>query len=168
MAVLLVIIGTMVIPRMAGVSRGEFALTTEGVATAMASFAFHEATDDRLVAITSRSSNARVDVLVLGQSGEWQPMIMAPSLTLPDGTTFSQVFVDGAMLDPNDWFISTLPGGQRPDIRIRLENTLGDGAEVILTPHALGPVIIRDGDPEAPQVREPTDLDDIGADRESW
>ncbi|MAC20287.1 MAG: hypothetical protein CMJ23_11555 [Phycisphaerae bacterium] len=168
MAVLMVIIGTMVVPRMAGVSRGEFALTTEGVATAMASFAFHEATDERLVAITSRSTNARVDVLVLGSSGEWQPMTMASSLSLPDGTFFSQVIVDGAMLDPNDWFISTLPGGQRPDIRIRLESEQGDGAEVILTPHALGPVIIRDGDPEAPMVREPADLDEMGADRESW
>ena len=72
------------------------------------------------------------------------------------------------MLDPTDWFIATPPSGRRPDVRLRLESETGDGAEIILTPHALAPQIVRDGDPEAPYIRESADLDAMGAGRESW
>ena len=42
------------------------------------------------------------------------------------------------------------------------------GADVVLTPHGLGPVIVADDDPDAPVIREPADLKEIGADREPW
>lgn len=167
-AVLLVILGTMVVPRMAGIGRGEFRLSAEAVATALASFAFHESTDERLVGIGSKQSDARVDLLILDDSGEWVPMAMAPSASLPTDTVFTRVEVDGALLDPSDWFITTLPGGRRPDIRLRIENETGEGADLVLTPHALGPIVVVDGDDTAPAVREAADLDDMGAGRESW
>lgn len=167
-AALLVVIGTIAVPRMVGVTKSRFMSTTEGVASAMASFAFQEATDQRLVAIAHLESNGRIDVLVLGQDGEWNPMTMAPSIQLPEDTVFTRVSVDGALQDPRDWFVSSKPGAKRPDIRLRLENENGDGAEIVLTPHGLGPQVIRDGDPLAPTIREPADLDEMGADRESW
>ncbi len=167
-AALLVVLGTFVVPRMAGVAKGRFTMTTEGVASSLSAFAFHESTDERLVAIAFLDINGRVDVLVLDDSGEWMPMAMAPSLILPDDTYFSSVSVDGALQDPGDWFVSSKPGGKRPDIRIRLENERGDAAEIVLTPHGLGPVVLREGDPDAPTIREPADLDEMGADRESW
>jgi prepilin-type N-terminal cleavage/methylation domain-containing protein len=167
-AAMLVLIGTIAVPRMVGVSRGQFTMTTEGVASAFASFAFQEATDQRLVAIAHLESNGRVDVLMLDKDGEWIPMPMAPSLVLPEGTIFTRVSVDGALQDPRDWFVSTMPGAKRPDIRVRLESENGDGAEIVLTPHGLGPLVIRDGDPSAIEIREPADLDEMGADRESW
>lgn len=168
----LVILGTMLAPRMAGTARGRFNTASEGIATSMATFAFHEATDDRPVAITYRADNRRLDVLVLGaeESGgaEWRPMPMAPAVVLPDDFEFARVSVDGALLDPLDWFVATPPSGRRPDIRLRLESEAGDGAEIVLTPHALSPTIVRDGDPEAPYIREAADLDAMGAGRESW
>lgn len=167
-AVLLVILGTMVVPRMAGIGRGEFRLSAEAVATALASFAFHESTDERLIGIGSKRSDARVDLLVLDDTGEWIPMTMAPSAALPLDTSFTRVEVDGALLDPSDWFITTLPGGRRPDIRLRLESENGEGADLVLTPHALGPIVLVDGDATSPNVREAADLDDMGAGRESW
>ena len=167
-AALLVVIGTIAVPRMVGVTKGRFATTTEGVASAVASFAFQEATDERLVAIAHLESNGRVDVLVLDTEGEWTPMVMAPSIILPEGTVFTRVSVDGSLLDPRDWFVSSMPGGKRPDIRLRMENENGNWAEIVLTPHGLGPQIIRDNDPQAPTIREPADLDEMGADRESW
>ena len=167
-AALLVVIGTIAVPRMVGVTKSRFMMTTEGVASAMASFAFQESTDERLVAIAHLESNGRVDVLVLDESGEWVPMTMAPSIVMPEDTVFTRVAVDGALLDPRDWFVSSMPGGKRPDLRLRMENDNGDGAEIVLTPHGLGPLIIRDNDPLAPTIREPADLDEMGADRESW
>jgi hypothetical protein len=95
-------------------------------------------------------------------------MPMAPSVILPDDFEFVRVTVDLALFDPTDWFIATPPSGRRPDIRLRLESEAGDGAEIVLTPHALAPLIVRDGDAEAPYIREAADLDAMGAGRESW
>jgi type II secretory pathway pseudopilin PulG len=172
-AVVLVILGTMLAPRMVGATRGRFSAAAEGVATSMATFAFHEATDDRPVALAYQARERRLDVLVLGsiegqRGAEWRPMPMAPSVILPDDFEFVRVTVDQALLDPTDWFIATPPSGRRPDVRLRLESEAGDGAEIVLTPHALAPLIVRDGDPEAPYIREAADLDGMGAGRESW
>lgn len=171
-AVVLVILGTMLVPRMTGAARGRFMAATEGVATSLATFAFHESTDERPVAISFMAENRRLDVLVLdrGDRGgaEWRPMAMAPSVILPDDFSFVRVTVDQASFDPNDWFIATPPSGRRPDIRVRLESDAGDAAEIVLTPHALSPVIQREGDLEAPYVREAADLDAMGAGRQPW
>lgn len=173
-AVVLVILGTMLAPRMAGATRGRFTAAVEGIATSMATFAFHEATDDRPVALAYRANDRRIDVLVLGSldgdggGAEWRPMPMAPSVILPDDFNFVRVTVDQALLDPADWFIPTPPSGRRPDVRLRIESETGDGAEIVLTPHALAPQIVRDGDAKAPYIREAADLDAMGAGRESW
>lgn len=168
----LVILGTMLAPRMAGTARGRFNAAAEGVATSMATFAFHEATDDRPVALAYRAEERRLDVLVLGAEegggAEWRPMPMAPAVVLPDDFDFVRVSVDQALLDPRDWFVATPPSGRRPDVRLRMESENGDGAEIVLTPHALAPIIMRDGDPQAPYIREAADLDAMGAGRESW
>lgn len=168
----LVILGTMLAPRMAGTVRGRFSAAAEGVATSMATFAFHEATDDRPVALAYRAEERRLDVLILGAEegggAEWRPMPMAPAVILPDDFEFVRVSVDQALLDPSDWFVATPPSGRRPDVRLRLESEDGDGAEIVLTPHALAPVILRDGDTERPFIREAADLDAMGAGRESW
>ncbi len=169
----LVILGTMLAPRMVGATRGRFTAATEGIATSMATFAFHETTDERPVAMAYNRNDRRLDVLILTamrneRSGEWTPMPMAPSIFLPDDFEIVRVTVDQALFDPADWFIATPPSGRRPDIRVRLESESGDGAEIVLTPHALAPVIVRDGDPQAPYIREAADLDAMGAGRESW
>ncbi|MEE2896312.1 MAG: type II secretion system protein [Planctomycetota bacterium] len=167
-AALLLVVGAFVVPRMVGVSKGEFRVTTEGVAAALSAFAFHESTDERIVGIAYLENTGRVDVMILDDEGEWIPMPMAPSLVLPADTGFASVVADGAQLDPRDWFVASVPGGRRPDIRLRLENESGSGADVVLTPHGLGPVIVADDDPDAPVIREPADLKEIGADREPW
>jgi hypothetical protein len=171
-SVLLVLLGTMLVPRMSGIARGELDVAVEGVGTAFAAFAFTESTDQKLVALSYTASNRRLDVFQLretdGKSSEWRPLTMAPSLILPEFIEFTRVTVDGAALDPTDWFISSSSSGLRPDIRIRIESETGDGADIALLPHGLGPVIVRDGDPDPPYLRERTDLAEIGADREDW
>jgi hypothetical protein len=171
-AVLLVLLGTMLVPRMSGIARGELDVVVEGVGTAFAAFAFTESTDQKLVALSYTAANRRLDVFQLRETddkaSEWRPLTMAPSLILPEFIEFTRVTVDGAALDPTDWFISSTSSGLRPDIRIRIESETGDGADIALLPHGLGPVIIRDGDPDPPYLRERTDLGEIGADREDW
>ncbi len=171
-AVLLVVLGTMLVPRMSGMARGELDVAIESVTTIVATFAFAEATDEKLVALSYSEENRRFDLFVLDEddAGEvdWRPLSLAPSLILPDQIAFTRVTVDGAAYDPNDWFVSSNPSGLRPDIRIRIESETGDGAEVALLPHGLGPVIIRDGDPDPPVLRERADLNEMGADREDW
>ena len=171
-AVLLVVLGTMLVPRMSGMARGELDVAIESVTTIVATFAFAEATDEKLVALSYSEENRRFDLFVLDEddAGEvdWRPLSLAPSLILPDQIAFTRVTVDGAAYDPNDWFVSSNPSGLRPDIRIRIESETGDGVEVALLPHGLGPVIIRDGDPDPPVLRERADLNEMGADREDW
>ena len=171
-SVLLVLLGTMLVPRMRSIARGELDVAVEGVGTAFAAFAFTESTDQKLVALSYNASNRRLDVFQLKETddrtSEWRPLTMAPSLILPEFIDFTQVTVDGAALDPADWFISSSSSGLRPDIRIRIESETGDGADIALLPHGLGPVIVRDGDPNPPHLRERTDLAEIGADREDW
>ena len=171
-AVLLVVLGTMLVPRMSGMARGELDVAIESVTTIVATFAFAEATDEKLVALSYSEENRRFDLFVLDEddAGEvdWRPLSLAPSLILPDQIAFTRVTVDGAAYAPNDWFVSSNPSGLRPDIRIRIESETGDGAEVALLPHGLGPVIIRDGDPDPPVLRERADLNEMGADREDW
>ena len=171
-AVLLVILGTILVPRMSGMARGELDVAIESVGTIVATFAFAEATDEKLVALSYSEENRRFNVFVLtaDDSGEidWRPLTLAPSLILPDQIAFTRVTIDGAAYDPRDWFVASSPSGLRPDIRIRVESESGDGAEVALLPHGLGPVIIRDGDPNPPLLRERADLNEMGADREDW
>lgn len=170
-AVILVLIGTMVVPRMAGTARSEFAVAVEGVASCLSTFAFQEATDERLVALSFSGTDRQLIVLQLRGdkfAAEWRTAPMAPSVSLPDHISFSLVSVDGASMNPQDWFLSTQPSGGRPDIRLRLESDRGPSAEIALPSHALGPVVRRDGDPNAPMIREPADLDEMGADREAW
>ncbi|MAB73097.1 MAG: hypothetical protein CMJ54_11395 [Planctomycetaceae bacterium] len=171
-SVLLVLLGTMLVPRMSGIARGELDVAVEGVGTAFAAFAFTESTDQKLVALSYTASNRRLDVFQLretdAKASEWRPLTMAPSLILPEFIEFTRVTVDGAALDPTDWFISSSSSGLRPDIRVRIESETGDGADIALLPHGLGPVIVRDGDPDPPYLRERTDLAEIGADREDW
>ncbi|MDA7765805.1 hypothetical protein N8917_00525, partial [bacterium] len=137
-AVLLVILGTILVPRMSGMARGELDVAIESVGTIVATFAFAEATDEKLVALSYSDENRRFDVFVLaaGDSGEidWRPLTLAPSLILPDQISFTRVTIDGAAYDPRDWFVASSPSGLRPDIRIRLESESGDGAEVALLP----------------------------------
>ncbi len=171
--VVLVILGTMLAPRMTGASRGRFTAAIEGIATSMATFAFHESTDERPVALAYTFDARRIDVLVLGEvqgerGAEWRPMPMAPSVILPEDFEIVRVMVDQTMYDPRDWFVATPPSGRRPDVRVRIESEAGDGAEIVLTPHGLAPSIIRDGDSRAPYIREASDLDAMGAGRESW
>lgn len=171
MAVLLVLLGTMVVPRMAGTARSEFLVTVEGIAACLSTFAFQETTDERLVALDYGEDDRQLNVLQLrgdNVAAEWRTAPMSPSVVLPSHISFSQVLVDGASMNPADWFVSTQPSGVRPTIVLRLESDRGPSASISLPSHALGPVVQRDGDPDAPVVREPADLDDMGADREAW
>ena len=171
MAVLLVLLGTMVVPRMAGTARSEFLMTVEGVAACLSTFAFQESTDERLIALEYDDGGRQLEVLQLrgdNVAAEWRTAPMSPSVVLPSHISFAQVVVDGASMNPADWSVSTQPSGVRPAIVLRIESDRGPSASISLPSHALGPIIQRDGDPNAPIIREPADLDDMGADREAW
>ena len=170
-AVILVLLGTMVVPRMAGTAKSEFLVAVEGVSACLSTFAFQEATDERLVALSFDGTERQLNVLQLrgdAATAEWRTAPMTPSVVLPPHISFAMVSIDGASMSPDDWFVSTQPSGSRPSIMLRLESDRGPSAEIALPPHALGPVVRRDGDPNAPTIREPADLDGMGADREAW
>ena len=156
---------------MAGTARSEFQVAVEGVSACLSTFAFQEATDERMVALSFGGDGRRLEVLQLrGEVGspEWRTAPMAPSVVLPDHISFALVSIDGANMSPEDWFASTRPSGPRPSIMLRIESDRGPSAEISLPAHALGPIVRRAGDLDAPTIREPADLDDMGADREAW
>ncbi|MFZ9914804.1 MAG: type II secretion system protein [Phycisphaerales bacterium] len=94
----------------------------------------------------------------------WQQDRLSNPVELPDGVEVARTLADDAMLDRDEWNITTNPDGSRPRIEIEVIGTEKQ-ALLVLEPYASVPV--RADDPRA-VIREPIDLDAQGSPYDPW
>ena len=73
---------------------------------------------------------------------------------------------DDQRIDPAEWTIASVPGGERPKVEIRL---VGHGIDSTVVLPTASPSVFRvDADKPEPFARDVIDLDQAGRDREPW
>ena len=87
-------------------------------------------------------------------------------VALVDGLELVNVEVDDDALDPSEWLIASVPGGERPQVEFRL---VGHGIDSTVTLPGGSPAVVRvDADKPAPIARFPIDLNRQGRSDEPW
>jgi len=173
-AVVLVLLATAIVPRMSGISRRQNDAAFDAVASVIAAFAFHESTNSEQLALSYDNDFRQLELQVLeqsdtnsGQRPTWRIHPFTQPITLPDNMDITMILSDGEALNPEDFFITTQSSGDRPAIELQIEAD-DDSAVISLTPYALSPVLVRSGDREKKIIRERSNLDDMGLEREDW
>ena len=173
--VVLILLATMIVPRMSGMSRRRNDAAVEAAASVVAAFAFHESTGRRQIALSYDADFRQLELQVLefdpadpSRRPEWRVHPYTQPVTLPESVEITNISSNGEQLDPDQFFISTDAAGSRPSIDMRLDTDNNNGATIALTPYALGPIVIFDRNENPPIIREPADLDSMGLEREDW
>ena len=173
-AVVLVLLATAIVPRMSGVSRRQNDAAFDAVASVIAAFAFHESTNNEQLALSYDGDFRQLELQVLDQIDStseqrpnWRIHPFTQPISLPDNMDITMIISDGEALNPEDFFITTQSSGDRPSIELHIEAD-DDSAIISLTPYALSPVVSREGDPVKKIIRERSNLDDMGLEREDW
>ena len=170
----LIILATMVVPRMSGIQSQRDVTTIDAVGSLIASFAFHDSTGGMPVALSYTDDVRQLRLLVLepntdssnGRSN-WRIHPFSRPVSIPDELEIISVTSDGEPLNPSDFFISTRSASDRPGIQMVLD-TASHSATIALTPYALSPVITSSLDRNPRVIREKADLNDMGMEREEW
>jgi hypothetical protein len=78
----------------------------------------------------------------------------------------AEVRVDDARVDPLEWLVASVPGGDRPQVEIRL---VGHGLDSTVSLPSGSPSAVRvDSDKPLPFARFPIDLERQGRGDEPW
>lgn len=174
-AVVLVLLATMIVPRMSKMSQRRNNAAIESAASVVAAFAFHESTGRKQLALSYDSDFRQLELQVLEFDANdsmnrphWRIHPFTQPVTLPESVDIVSISSNGEPLDPDDFFIATEAAGNRPSIEMRFDTDNDNGATIALTPYALSPVVIFDHMDNAPMVRQPANLEDMGLEREDW
>lgn len=170
----MVILATMVVPRMSGIQSQRDITAIDAVASMVASFAFHDSTGGMPVALTYNDEMRQLRLLVLEPNGDstpgratWRIHPFNRPVPIPEEMDIVSVTSDGEPLNPSDFFISTRSASDRPGIQMVLETTM-NSATIALSPYALAPVITTSLDRNPRVIREKANLNDMGMEREEW
>jgi prepilin-type N-terminal cleavage/methylation domain-containing protein len=171
--VILAIAAVMVVPRFSGTARQDADNGIERVAELVRLFAYREAMGSQQVALWRDGTDGRIHLLVKdrdpaaeGEAPDWRPDRFAAPVTLPDGVEVAEVRVDDARVDPLEWLVASVPGGDRPKVEIRL---VGHGLDSTVSLPTGSPSAVRvDVDKPLPFARFPIDLERQGRGDEPW
>ena len=170
----MVILATMVIPRMSGIQSQRDVTTIDAAASMIASFAFHDSTGGMPVALSYNDDVRQLRLLLLEPNDNstpgratWRVHPFTRPVPIPEEIDIVSITSDGEPLNPSDFFISTRSASDRPGIQMVLD-TASHSATIALTPYALAPVITSSLDPNPRIIREKADLNDMGMEREEW
>lgn len=172
----LVIIGGILVPRLATTTRMEHEAAIDAVEELLATYAFREATSaGQQVALWQDPKSGDLSLLVKGsalsttgdvpEAQEWKQDWMSDSVHLPTALRLADVVIDGEPVTGSDWMAPSVPGGGRPSIELRLESDLVE-ATVSLPSSAMTPMRQQQGRREA-FSREQVDLE-RGVRGERW
>ncbi|MFM1936614.1 MAG: hypothetical protein RI990_1573 [Planctomycetota bacterium] len=170
--VLLGIAAAVVVPRFSGTAKQEADTGVDRVTELMRLFAFRDSMGSQQVALWRDGTDGRLHLLVKDAAGEgdqapeWRPDRFAAPLALPAGLEIDEVRIDGSRVDPGEWLVANVPGGERPEIEIRL---VGHGIDSTVSLPAGAPSAVRiDVGKPAPFSRFPIDLEAQGRGSEPW
>lgn len=174
-AMVIAVLAAMLIPRLNRSSSQTYESTIEQMAALMSTFATREATGIQQVAMLQDPDTGEIGLSVMqrtlgegsdSQAPEWIPDPLTMPFRLPRGVEIADVIVDNNSIGAADWMVTSIPGGGRPRVEIRM---VADNMDTVLVleSSAITPVRI-DSDRPAPPIREPIDLEGTGRSREFW
>lgn len=172
----MVIIGGMVVPRLATTTRMEQEAAIDAVEELLATYAFREAMSaGQQIALWQDPKSGDLSLLVKGsalsttgdvlEKQDWEQDRMSDPVHLPTALRLVDVVIDGEPVTGSDWMAPSVPGGGRPSIELRLESDLVE-ATVLLPSSAMTPMRQQQGRREA-FTREQVDLEG-GVRGERW
>lgn len=171
--VILAITAVAVVPKFTGTLRQESSNAVDRVAELMRLFAYRQALGSQQVALWRDGADGRIHLIVKDvdpadptSAPEWRADRFAAPVALPEGLELLEIRKDDQRVDPSEWTIASVPGGERPKVEIRLAGH-GVDATVVLPPGS--PSVVRvDADKPEPFARAEIDLDQAGRSREPW
>ena len=173
--VLMVLLATMIVPRLSGMTRRRQDAAIDAAASIVAAFAFHESTGTRQLALSYDENYRQLELQILDVVGddpngrpEWRVHPSSQPVTLPEMVEIASVSSDGELLDPDNFFIASTSAGDRPSIMLRLSGDANTGATIVLTPYALAPKVTFDRDVATTMPHERANLNEMGLEREDW
>ena len=171
--VILAIAAVAIVPRLGGTVRQESSNAVDRVTELVRLFAYREALGSQQVALWRDGNDGRIHLLVKDVDPadpdappEWRPDRFAAPVALPTGLELAEIRKDDQRIDPVEWTIASVPGGERPKVEIRL---VGHGIDSTVVLPTASPSVFRvDADKPEPFARDVIDLDQAGRDREPW
>jgi prepilin-type N-terminal cleavage/methylation domain-containing protein len=171
--VILAILATLIVPRLAGNERREFRLAVDRVGDLLTMYGQRRDLAQKVVGIVHYRGDNSLAILELDTSdptaqADWRPDPYIKPVRLPSFMSDIDIefVVDGNTYDASDWPLSTEPGQQRPTVEIHMRGA-DDFASLTLAPHGVSPVIVN-GPNSSGIFREAFDLDGAGRGREDW
>lgn len=171
--VVLAIAAAAIVPRFTGTATQESSNAVDQVAELLRLFAYRESLGSQQVALWRDGNDGRIHLLVKDVDPadpdappEWRPDRFAAPIALPAGLELAEIRKDDQRMDPVEWTIASVPGGERPKVEIRL---VGHGIDSTVVLPTASPSVFRvDADKPEPFARDVIDLDQAGRDREPW
>jgi len=173
--VLLVIVGTIVIPRMTGKNIVTTQLAAEQTSAALAMFAYRSSLAAQPVALRRDPEFGTIEVWILDtdlaqpdQPPTWHIDRFAKPFALPAGIVLAEVRIDGQPLETQEWQVVSTPSMPRPRIELVVASEEGDDRiTIVLEPRASAPYQVKPG--STMEIgRVPIDLDREGRAKELW
>ena len=164
----------LIIPRVAGISRGTGQLTVMQASDLLAAFAYRDSITSGKAALeydgNSRTLKLMASRLEASTDSKeaWMPDALAPALYLPNDIEIN-AFLDGALLANGGWWIEASSDGTRPKVELELEGKELDSS-IVLPAWAQSPYTVDriKGSVSKVLLPEEIDLDSSGQERIQW
>lgn len=172
--VILSLFAGLIIPRVAGISRGTNQLTVMQAADLLAAFAYRDSIASGKTALEFNGDSrvlmlmAHVPESASSDSNAWSVDTLAPIVYLPEGIQIN-AFKDGALLPDSGWWIESSSDGTRPKVELNLEGKELDSS-ITLPPWSQSPYTtdrVKNGLSRV-VLPEEIDLDSSGQERIRW
>lgn len=171
--IIVAIAAAAVVPRFSGSARQEADVSIDQVGELLRLYAYRQSLGSQQVALWRDGVDGRVHLLVKDSdpsdptaAPEWRSDRFAAPVALVPGLDIDEVRVDDKRVDPGEFTVASIPGGDRAKIEIRL---VGHGLDSTLVLPAGSPSVVRvDADKPAPFARVPIDLNRSGRERDPW
>lgn len=172
--VVLVLLASMIVPRLTGNIDRLFKASGEQVADLLTMFAQRDSLAQQPVGLFYDEDAHQLLVRVYDidpdsydQTPQWRQDRFIRPLKLPEFVELVEVLEDHATVDIRQWPLTSRPGQQRPWIEIVLGGPDGATTSISLAPHDVSPLVYSHDD-QPPQIAMPIDLNAAGRMREDW
>jgi len=171
----LVIMTSMIVPRLVGNDKRQFKLAVEKVGDLLTMYAQRQNLSEKVVGIYHDRQNNWIELMIIdtdnnapGQVADWRIDNYVQPVKLPSFMVDTDVdfFVDGDRYDASYIPLSSDPGQERPQIQIALRGA-GENAMLTLFPYGVAPELTSTWE-NTQTARTPVDLDGAGRSREDW
>jgi type II secretory pathway pseudopilin PulG len=172
--VILVLLATMMVPRLFTNDVRIYRATCEELADMLMMFAQRDALSQQPVGLFYNEDLHQIEVLLYDvdpesydRTPQWRQDRFIRPLKLPQFVELVEVLEDHATIDIRQWPLASRPGQQRPWIEIILGGPDGETTSITMAPHEVSPLVYSH-DEQPPLIAVPVDLNAAGRMREDW